>query len=231
MKKYIRTLTVYFDTELQQKEIPFFRGAVLKSLGDKASLLYHNHTGDHTFRYSYPLIQYKRINGKAAIVCVEEGVEYVSEILSTHVFHLKIGERQKDMLFNKIDTEQVDIEDDSQTFYYTLEKWLPLNSKNYQIFQSTEDLVERIKILSGILTANILSFLKGMGVYINRQLNVSITNIQRQNIIKYKGVGLTAFDISFSANISLPLYIGIGKNASVGCGIITKKKTNNTTGL
>ena len=68
MAKFIRTLTVTFDTDISYKEIPLFRGAVLKSMGDKANLLYHNHTGAETFRYSYPLIQYKRLGGKASIV-------------------------------------------------------------------------------------------------------------------------------------------------------------------
>ena len=68
MRKYIRTLTVQFDANILYKEIPLFRGAVLKSMGDNADLLYHNHTGENTFRYSYPLIQYKRLGGKAARV-------------------------------------------------------------------------------------------------------------------------------------------------------------------
>lgn len=54
MSKYILTLTVFYDTEISYKEIPLFRGAVLKSLGDKANVLYHNHTGEETFRYSSP---------------------------------------------------------------------------------------------------------------------------------------------------------------------------------
>ena len=58
MAKNIRTLTVIFDTEIRYKEIPLFRGAVINSMGDKANLLYHNHTGDDTLRYYYPLIQY-----------------------------------------------------------------------------------------------------------------------------------------------------------------------------
>ena len=43
MAKYIRILTVMTDTEIKQREVPLFRGAVLKSLGDKANMLYHNH--------------------------------------------------------------------------------------------------------------------------------------------------------------------------------------------
>lgn len=37
MSKYIRTLTVFYDTEICYKEIPLFRGAVLKVLECKAN--------------------------------------------------------------------------------------------------------------------------------------------------------------------------------------------------
>ncbi|MBR5326893.1 MAG: hypothetical protein IKU49_10450, partial [Prevotella sp.] len=82
MAKYIRTLTVFYDTEINHTEIPLFRGAVWKSLGNKADILYHNHTGEDSFRYSYPLIQYKRLNGKAAITCVEEGADIIGQFMS-----------------------------------------------------------------------------------------------------------------------------------------------------
>lgn len=53
MEKNIRTLIVFYDTEISHKEIPLFRGAILKSLGDKADVLYHNHTRDDTFRHFF----------------------------------------------------------------------------------------------------------------------------------------------------------------------------------
>ena len=93
MTKEIRTLTVFYDTEINSKEIPLFRGAVLKNLGDKANVLYHNHTGEETFRYAYPLVQYKRLNGKAAITCVEEGVDLVGQILSEMSATIQLGKR------------------------------------------------------------------------------------------------------------------------------------------
>ena len=51
MGKHIRILTIQFNTEISSKETPLFRGAVLKALGDKANLLYHNHTRERTYRY------------------------------------------------------------------------------------------------------------------------------------------------------------------------------------
>lgn len=222
MSKYIRTLTVTFDTEIEFKEIPLFRGAVLKSLGDKANLLYHNHISDHAFRYSYPLVQYKCLHGKAAIVCVEEGVDLIGQILSELYGTINIGKRKTEYKVDAVHSSKVPIQIENELSVFQLRNWLPLNSQNYQQYQNTEELVEKIKILERVLTGNILSFLKGIGIHLEEQLIVHITDILSQKAVSYKNIKLMAFDIRFKTNISLPSYIGIGKNASVGCGLLSK---------
>ena len=91
---YVRTLTVNFDTEIHQNEIPLFRGAVIHSLGEHPNVFFHNHLDDEKFRYAYPLIQYKRLGGKAAIVCIEEGVDIIGQFLTEVNSTLTIGDRQ-----------------------------------------------------------------------------------------------------------------------------------------
>ena len=76
---YTDILYIQFANEISQKEIPMFRGAVLHSM-ESCPVLFHNHLGDK-FRYAYPLIQYKRIKGKAAIVFVGKGVESFQEFM------------------------------------------------------------------------------------------------------------------------------------------------------
>lgn len=220
--KYIRTLTVTFDTEIGFKEIPLFRGAVLKSLGDKVDLLYHNHSSDHTFRYSYPLVQYKCLHGKAAIVCIEEGVDLIGQILSELYGTINIGKRKTEYKVDAVHSSKAPVQIENELSVYQLRNWLPLNSQNYQQYQNTEELVEKIKILERVLTGNILSFLKGIGIHLEEQLIVHITDIISQKAVSYKNIKLMAFDIRFKTNISLPSYIGIGKNASVGCGLLSK---------
>ena len=83
-------------------------------------------------------------------------------------------------------------------------------------------MVARIQILEHILVGNILSFLKGVGVHVEEQIDLRITDIKGQRALVYKNVKLMAFDIEFRTNITFPQYIGIGKNASVGCGVLTK---------
>lgn len=224
MSKFIRTLTIRFDTELSQKEVPLFRGAVLRALGDHANLLYHNHTGAETFRYSYPLIQYKRIGGKAAIVCVEEGIDAIADFFTAESYLFHIGHRSLELLIDSAVTEECDICCTPRSLRYQLSNWLALNSQNYQGYQRMEGLTERIRLLEEILTSNILSMLKGEGIdiYLEEGLVVQITEISAQRIIKYKGILMTSFDIKFLANINLPSWIGLGKSVSVGFGVLRK---------
>ena len=159
MAKYIRTLTILTDAEINQKEVPLFRGAVLNSLGEKANLLFHNHLNDDKFRYSYPLIQYKRLGGKAAIVCVEKGADLIGQFLTETSDTLKIGNREIEWSTRRIQPARLLIQTWEDTFKYHISRWLPLNSKNYQLYQNTEGLVEKIALLENILKGNLLSML------------------------------------------------------------------------
>lgn len=105
---------------------------------------------------------------------------------------------------------------------YRLHNWLPLNSDNYKQYQEKESMVERIQILERVLVGNVLSFLKGVGIFLEKRLEISLTDIKGQRAVEYKNVKLIAFDIEFKANITFPQYIGIGKHASVGFGVLTK---------
>ena len=223
MAKEIRTLTVMYNASIIHKEIAYFRGAVIKALGDNPNLLYHNHIGNSSYRFAYPLIQYKRINGKATITCIEGGVDVIGQFLSETSNPLMIGRRETKIEVEKVIPEKVEIQISDSPQTYSLHQWLPLNSKNYEQYRNTESFIDKINILERVLIGNILSFLKGVGIHLEEHLDVHITDIIKQNIITYKGVKMMAFDITFKANITLPSYIGIGKNASVGFGILVPK--------
>lgn len=222
MTKYIRTLTVLTDAEIQQKEVPLFRGAVLNCLGDKANILFHNHLEENKYRYSYPLIQYKRIHGKAAIVCIGDGVPAIHEFFISNNFLFHLGKKEVEIKLDyvKIYDNEVCLCDSTQ--HYRIHNWLPLNSDNYAKYQATDNLIEKIQMLERVLLGNILSFLKGVGIHLEEQLELHITSVMDQRPIIYKKVKLMAFDIEFKANIQMPQYIGVGKNASAGYGTLTK---------
>lgn len=67
--------TIIFNLRIQENELRLFRGAIIHLAGLE-EILFHNHIEDG-YRYSYPLIQYKIIQGHAAIICLEKGIEEV----------------------------------------------------------------------------------------------------------------------------------------------------------
>ena len=216
----IPTIVIQFNNEIEPQAIPFFRGAVIASL-EKKDILFHNHDEDK-LRYSYPLVQYKRIHKKAAVMGVGKGIEAISQLLSAGDFHYQIGNEKVGMQIqavNAYDNEIILTENADNR--YRIQNWLPLNTDNYKQYQETDNMVDRIHILERVLIGNILSFLKGVGIHMEDQIVLSITNITSQHAVTYKNVKFMGFDIEFKTNITFPQYIGIGKNASVGCGVIS----------
>ena len=224
MAKHIRALTVKFDLPISYREIPLFRGAVLKSMGDRANVLYHNHTGDETFRYSYPLIQYKRLGGKAAIICVEEGADVIGQFFSSMPDSITVGHREAKCEVGRISPVRILVQTWEDTFKYHISRWLPLNSKNYQQYQSIEGMVEKVTFLENILKANLLSMLKGLDIHVEKELVLKITELSDSYLITNKGVKMMAFNGDFICNLSIPNNLGIGKNASIGCGVVNKDR-------
>ena len=77
----LKTLTIKFGAEIKQNEVPLLRGAII-NMAPHSSILMHNHIDDSKFRYSYPLVQYKIINHKAAIISLGDGIDAIGEFFS-----------------------------------------------------------------------------------------------------------------------------------------------------
>ena len=215
----IKVLTVRFVNEIMREEVPLFRGAIVDAMED-ANLLFHNHEEDGRLRYAYPLIQYKRINQKAAIVCLGEGTEAIGQFFSSCNFDLKLGERLVKLEVETVNAHQHLVQIWDSEFTYHIRRWLPLNQDNYAAYCKEESLAAKYALLERLLTANILSFAKGIGVHFEGQVVARIIQMDEPQTQNYKGVKLMSFDAEFKSNVSLPDYVGLGKGVSLGMGTV-----------
>lgn len=223
IKKKQRILVLKFATPIYQTEIVGLRGAINKILNKDSNVLFHNHEGD-SFRYAYPLIQYKRIHKNAALVCINEGTEAVGLLLNKGTFECMLGERNVEMEIDSVKANQHLIQTWDSNFTYFLRKWLPLNQDNYLEYQKLEGVSEKCQFLERILTGNMLSLGKGLGIHFEKEISCKITEIIDCKLIRHKNVKMQAFDIVFKSNVSLPDYIGLGKGASTGFGVVVEKR-------
>jgi hypothetical protein len=106
------------------------------------------------------------------------------------------------------------------SFSYSIQNWLALNEENYKRYKGMVGLTEKLTLLERLLTGNILSFAKGIEWRVEKPVKVELQEVRGEKIIRYKGVPLVAFDVQFRCNVSLPNYLGLGKSASHGFGIV-----------
>ena len=224
---FIQVFLVKFTNEISFNEITYLRGAILAALGDKAGLLFHNHIDENAFRYSYPLIQYKRIKGKASVFCIGEGVETIGQFLSLQDFTVSLGNRQIKLEVEAILPKKSLVQIWDSTFRYRVRKWLPLNSENYKKYLSLDECSARIELLERMLVGNLLSFAKGMNINVEKELVCKILTIEDPCLVTAKGVKMMAFDVEFKTNLSLPDYMGIGKHVSLGFGTVVRVYNEN----
>lgn len=218
----LRFMSIRLSPALTFAEIPSFRGAVIAAAGPN-SHLFHNHRGEG-YDYRYPLVQYRTMGGKAGLVCINEGIEQMLELLGSSFLlsPQRFGHR----------IERVDIEDMRINEFemgvletpvrYHIARWMAFNQENYHLWQSLESDEERIDKLQRQLIGNIISFAKGIGWQIDGRIEVAIDaeSLDIRHSL-YKGQQLISINCDFEANIFLPRGIALGKGVALGRGVIS----------
>lgn len=217
MKK-IRILDVGFENEIAAWEVPALRGAIIETAG-RENTLFHNHI-NKDYLYSYPLIQYKRIGKKPHLVCIEDGVDMVHHFFEKKQEGLMLGDRPYELKVDQLGLNTFTMQVWDKSFNYFLQDWLPLSQKNYGEFKKLNSELEQLEFLEKILVGNMLSFAKGIEWNIDKPIKLRIQNIVRTNILSVKGIKREAYTVSFTSNVFLPNHIGLGKNASMGFGVV-----------
>jgi hypothetical protein len=226
MKK-IKILKIVFNQEISQREVSFFRGAVIdKVKNEKDNVLFHNHN-KQTYRYAYPLIQYKRIRGKAAFVAVEDGTDQIHKFFQQSNWDLRLGNRHDTFQVENLSVNDFTMQVWDKWFNYTIFDWLALNEVNYKKYKDLKSESERENFLESILKANVLSFAKGIDWNVDKPIDLKIVEIQKSFPLSFKGQRLLGFRVKFKTNVFIPNDLGLGKGVSLGFGMIKAERKPN----
>ncbi len=168
--------------------------------------------------YTYPKVQYKVIKGTPFIVGIEEGTQVLKDI-SGHIKKLELGKSIYAVVGRQINEKDMEIIATRKEYKYQfLTPWLALNQKNHTRYRDIGDWRERKLFLNNILVGNILSMCKGLGIIVDRYLQVrSHLTEERSN---FKSINSMSFTGEFIINFKIPDFFGIGKSASHGYGTV-----------
>lgn len=178
---------------------------------------FHHHSDNS---YHYPLIQYKRIDKKLAVIGIGEFADVVFDKMS-NLDHITTQDQ-------KIPLTNIDLQNtiycpqEVESKYKFASPWIALNKENYTKY-SVLAKKDQKQFLEKILVGNILSMLKGMEIFIDQKITVkidsykSITTTAHQN--KFAG-----FFCDWNSSITIPKYCGLGKSISKGFGVVISLK-------
>lgn len=226
MKK-IRYLIVEFSNSLHPREVPAFRGAVAAKVGTE-HVNFHHHLSEREFLFGYPVIQYKSIRRKAALVCVDFGVDEIHHFFHNQNWGVQINGRKEKLEVQNLKMRQFVMQVWDKSFNYSIVNWLPFNDENYKKFKATDDWLVQQELLESIMTGNLLSFAKGIDWDVDKKVSVRVDEIVRKKTLKIKGQTYLGLDVNFRSNVFIPNYLGLGKSSSKGYGMVRALKKNYT---
>jgi len=190
-------------------------------------VLFHNHKENGNYRYAYPLIQYKIIEGKPSVIALEEGAELVIKNF-LDIDKLKLIDKEYTQPESRLEVvdENLDVspKDEGLKFKYKLlSPWLGLNQKNHRKYlklvrDSSEG--KQLEFLKRILIGNILTFAKGVDWWIEDEIIV-VPQLKAIDI-QFKNQKMLGFVGEFYSNVCLPDYIGLGKSTARGFGMVAE---------
>ncbi len=207
------------EIKLQTRDAHKLRG-YFGNLFKEHSPLLHNHYEDGSFRYKYPVIQYKVIDNTPMLVGIEGGAELLTSLF------LKIKELDIDGVIYPINSKNIEslqeeIGYSDQLHSYTFKTlWMALNQTNYPKYQKLNNERDKQAMLNCILVGHILSLFRNCGLELlpderlmaKVQVQDRTTNFKEQKMIAFTG--------EFIVNAKLPSGLGLGKAVSRGFGTI-----------
>jgi hypothetical protein len=214
---YTLQTTIRFpEVKLQTRDAHKLRGFFGDYFKDHSPLL-HNHYEDGTLRYQYPLVQYKVIQGTPTLVALNKGAELLSSLF-LQIGHINLGGSKYPVNAKNIEQRKIEAGLNNELYEYKFQTlWMALNQQNYKeyLHLSHEQKTEK---LNRVLRNNILSFYKGIDVWVNDKV-MTKGNFQEKET-KFKDNKMLAFSGSFVTNAVLPENIGLGKSVARGFGAI-----------
>lgn len=205
------------EIQLHPRDAHKLRGYFANLFRERSPLL-HNHFEDGSLRYKYPLVQYKVVDSVPILLGLNEGAALLTEMF-LKVSELKIDNVVYPVLSKNLDHFHVEVNLDNQLHTYQFANlWMALNTDNYERYTSKRSSAEKQELLNTVLRNNLLSFFKGVNIWIDAP--VMVKGVFEERKTHFKGQTMLAFSGQFVTNALLPDLVGIGKSVSRGFGTI-----------
>lgn len=252
--KNIPITTITFDIPIIPHALRKLRGAVVESVMQHKAVfeaagvpteLFHNHKEEVVIEasgqalpekpseersFDYPKIQYKIRHKRIEIMGVGAGAQALQLWVSLAGETLNVNGEEVPLSVRDHHHEQWKPILLPETRTYRLNKWLPFNPKNFDLWHQTPKLKDKADILDKLIWGHLFHLSDGLGFELNReQVEIFVSTVDMMSFKDCYGIKKLALDITFYTNFNLPEEIGLGQGITIGFGKVQqiKKPTKN----
>ncbi|RMG73774.1 MAG: DNA repair protein [Bacteroidetes bacterium] len=210
------TRITFPDLRLRARDGHKLRGYFGRLFAEHSPLL-HNHEPGGRYRYAYPLVQYKVLDGIPTVLGLGAGSALLTRLF-LRVDRLEIEDLTLPVRSKEIHSEEVQPRVNGQLYAYRfVNPWLALNQDNHRRYRQAEATAQQA-LLQRLLTNHLVAVVKALGgslderVLVHPQLRPLRTQFKNQPMLAFSG--------HFVTNVWLPDAIGLGKSVSRGFGAV-----------
>jgi hypothetical protein len=169
----------------------------------------------------YPLIQYKLNRNKLSMVCLDEGSNDVNYLLQSDDLQFCIADKKITLSIEDFKINYVTLQSWNTQFDYRINNWIPLGDMEaYISFTQMDKHEKRIGLLQEILSKDLSSIYQELGCEIDNSMEIDLTSPIK--ISFSENMSPAGFSFNFTSNLSIPQYAGLGINAMLGYGTISR---------
>lgn len=160
------------------------------------------------------------------LLCLDQGIEEAHHFFSRPDWGLRIGAQEHEMRIAQLHVNQHTLNVWEHPMRYRLHKWKAFDPENYEHYNTLKGIAEQFSFLERLLATHVIAFASGVGWNAEPRFEVKITDLLKKEWIEHKGIKMLAFTLEFEANVSLPDFVGLGKGAGVGFGVVRRQGKN-----
>ena len=216
----IEILKLVFTTvSFRAGDLPKLRGFFATHFPDNSE--FHNHLPDGSCYYRFPVIQYRLIDSRPALIGVKEGIELIKGLFFK-LDELIINERKYQLPEKEIVLKEQELGECKEYLNYRFASpWMALNQENYILYRK-KNKIEQQQFLKFLLRENLKTLCKGFGYWIEDIDKVKVEGYFKEKLVNFKNRKMVCFAGEFTTNFMLPQYLGIGKQSARGFGVVEK---------
>ncbi|MFH0904733.1 MAG: CRISPR-associated endonuclease Cas6 [Methanobacteriota archaeon] len=167
--------------------------------------LLHQHSADKLI-YSYPLVQYKILDGAPMVIGINDGAEVLKQIYDKYD-EIKLGEEVYEIVEKGISVknQEFGLSDKIHSYEFST-PWLALNQENYMKYYRMKNYDETQEFMRKTLTGNLLSMSKSLNYQVPDRIKCDVKVKIRKS--RLKDINVMTFIGGFSANFIIPDHLG-----------------------